>query len=167
LNKVKNKQSSSLLRFGIFSIKLLIASAVTFIFASFMHTQAVLSGLVNIGAEIPLSLRIQTVFVDFIGLLPTYGIIVLIGMLIAMPVANLVVKKLNLAVNSKPQKPQILLYAAAGALAMFCILMAMHPILNITVIAGARGWSGLLSQSIAGAIGGIAFALIRPIKSAN
>lgn len=165
MNNVKNKQSSKLCRLGIFSLRLLLASAVTFTFASFLHTQSVLSGLVSIGAKIPLSLRIKTVFVDFLGLLPTYGIIVLVGMLIAMPVAIFVMTKLHSMRKFIAQKYQIFVYAAAGALAMLCILLAMYPILNVTIIAGARGWFGLFSQSLAGAIGGMAFALIHTSES--
>jgi hypothetical protein len=58
----------------------------------------------------------------------------------------------------------MLVYAAAGGLAIVCILLAMYPILNVTMIAGARGWSGLLSQSIAGAIGGIIFANMKALR---
>ena len=165
MNNVKNKQSSKLCRFGIFSLRLLLASAATFTFASFLHTQFVLVGLVSVGAEIPLSLWIQTVFVDFLGLLSTYGIIVLIGMLIAMPAASFVMIKLHSMRNFIAQKYQIFVYAAAGALAMLCILLAMYNILNINVIAGARGWFGLFSQSLAGAIGGIAFAMLHAPES--
>lgn len=143
-----------------FCIKLVIASAATFILASALQTQAVLSGLLNIGAEIPISLRIQTIFVDLIGLFPTYGLVILLGMLIAMAVASLLISKLP----STPQTARTLVYATAGALAMLCILLAMYPILNVTMIAGARGWSGLLSQCIAGAIGGIIFANIKTVR---
>ncbi len=62
---------------------------------------------------------------------------------------------------NEPQKSQIWLYSLAGAVAIFTILAAMHPILNVSIIAGARGLSGLLTQSIAGAIGGAVFGLIK------
>jgi hypothetical protein len=127
-----------------------------------------MAGLISIGAEIPFALRMKTVFVDYIGLLPTYGIIIFIGMLIAMFTADIVAKTLqskrskskSRAQESK-QIPQIWVYALAGSLAIFTILAAMHPIMDITLIAGARGFSGLLAQSIAGAIGGTAFAVLR------
>ncbi len=90
-----NYQRTKLVRFGLFTFQLLITTIVTFIIASALHTQSVLSGLISVGAEIPLGLRIETVFVDFIGLLPTYGSIVFVGMLIAMTVAIFIAKKIQ------------------------------------------------------------------------
>ncbi len=90
-----NHQKTKLVRFGLFIFQLLITTIVTFIIASALHTQSVLSGLISVGAEIPLGLRIETVFVDFVGLLPTYGSIVFVGMLIAMTVAILIAKKIQ------------------------------------------------------------------------
>jgi hypothetical protein len=157
---------TKLTRFGLFMFQLLVATLVTFLIASALHTQSVLSGLISVGAEIPLSLRIKTVFVDFAGLLPTYGVIVFVGMLIAMSVALLIANKLLSAKHAnKPQSPsqssQLWLFSLAGATAVFTLLSAMHPILDVSIIAGARGLSGLLTQSIAGAIGGLVFALVR------
>lgn len=157
---------TKLVRFGLFMFQLLVATLVTFLIASALHTQSVLSGLISVGAEIPLSLRIKTVFVDFAGLLPTYGVIVFVGMLIAMSVALLIANKLLSAKHANnPQSPaqssQLWLFSLAGAVAVFTLLSAMHPILDVSIIAGARGLSGLLTQSIAGAIGGLVFALLR------
>jgi hypothetical protein len=161
-------QRTKLVRFGLFMFQLLVATLVTFLIASALHTQSVLSGLISVGAEIPLSLRIETVFIDFAGLLPTYGVIVFVGMLIAMSVALLIANKLLSAsakqtnnAQSPVQSSQLWLFSLAGAAAVFTLLSAMHPILDVSIIAGARGLSGLLTQSIAGAIGGLAFALLR------
>jgi hypothetical protein len=161
-------QRTKLVRFGLFMFQLIVATLVTFLIASALHTQSVLSGLISVGAEIPLALRIKTVFVDFAGLLPTYGVIVFVGMLIAMSVALLIANKLQ-STSSKQENSsqssfktsQLWLFALAGAVAIFTLLSAMHPILDVSIIAGARGISGLLTQSIAGAIGGLAFALVR------
>ncbi len=159
---------TKLVRFGLFMFQLLLATLVTFLIASALHTQSVLSGLIFVGAEIPLALKIKTIFIDFAGLLPTYGVIVFVGMLIAMSVTLLIAKSL-LAASSKNvdnaqsslQSSQLWLFALAGAVAMFTLLSAMHPILDVSIIAGARGLTGLLTQSIAGAIGGATFAILR------
>jgi hypothetical protein len=163
-----NHQRTKLVRFGLFMSQLLMTTLVTFSIASALHTQSVLSGLISVGAEIPLGLRIETVFIDFVGLLPTYGSIVFVGMLIAMAVATLIAKKIQATprehTTKMPQKipkSALWVYTLAGAVAMFTLLAAMHPILNVSIIAGARGFSGLLTQSIAGAIGGAVFGLIR------
>lgn len=164
-SKTNNHKRTKLVRFGLFIFQLLITTIITFLIASALHTQSVLSGLIAVGADIPLSVRIKTVFVDFVGLLPTYGAIVLVGMLIAMSVAVLIAKTLLAKpvehTSDQTQKSQVWLYALAGAVAMFTLLAAMHPILNVSIIAGARGLSGLLTQSIAGAIGGAVFGLIK------
>lgn len=162
----KDKQKGKVIRLAIFIARLLLASAATFLLASALHTQSVLSDLSAVGAEIPLMLRIETVFTDWLGLLPTYGLIILVGMLIAMSVARLLVELIakrsthfTALSSGSAQTVLICLYAVAGGLAIFCILSAMHPILNVTIIAGARGWEGILSQSIAGTVGGAIFAL--------
>ncbi len=165
-NPTTINKRTKLVRFGLFMFQLLVATLVTFLIASALHTQSVLSGLISVGAEIPLSLRIKTVFVDFAGLLPTYGVIVFVGMLIAMSVALLIANKLLSARHANThqspyQSSQLWLFSLAGAVAVFTLLSAMHPILDVSIIAGARGLSGLLTQSIAGAIGGLVFASVR------
>ncbi|AGH43378.1 hypothetical protein C427_1269 [Paraglaciecola psychrophila 170] len=40
-------------------------------------------------------------------------------------------------------------------------LLAMHPILEITLLAGARSTFGFICQSLAGAMGGVVFANLR------
>ena len=159
---------SKLTRVARFFFQLIVATLIAFTVASALHTQAILSDLVAIGAEIPSSLLVQTMFVDFVGLLPSYGSIVFVGMIIAMTTTLLLIKKLI-----KPQmaelkvrhntffSAEVMLYALAGGVAMFTILAAMQPIMHITIIAGARGTSGLLMQTFAGVVGGAIFGLLR------
>lgn len=123
------------------------AGLICFTLASLFHTQAVLMGLTELGIQIELATRLSTIQEDFFGLLPTYGVIILIGLAIAFVIAHMIVTKFN-------QRP-LIMYPLAGALAMLTILMAMHPILNITLLAGAREVSGIILQCIAGAIGGV------------
>jgi uncharacterized membrane protein YiaA len=166
-SEMSKKEKSKLMTTFRFLVQLFVATIVTFLVASTLHTQSVLSNLISLGVEIPLSLKIKTVFEDFIGLLPSYGLIILIGMLIAMLVAGLISKTLlsktmdDSAGRSHTQESQLWLYSLAGAVAIFTILAAMYPIMNITIIAGARGLSGMLMQSVAGAIGGLTFAIVK------
>jgi hypothetical protein len=138
--------------FLIFILQVLIASLLSFVVASLMHSQTTLSGLIEVGAKLSLNDKLTTVFYDFIGLLPAYGSIIFAGMLIAMPIASAIKRKLQISNR--------LIHCLAGAMAMVTILIAMHPILNVTLIAGARGTGGMLMQSIAGAIGGLAYAFL-------
>jgi cellobiose-specific phosphotransferase system component IIC len=135
----------------------LIASVVGFIFASMLHTQAVLAKLTDIGIIITLNDRLSTTWQDMLGLAPTYGIIILIGLTIAFSVTGLLNKKLH--------TKGTFLYPLAGGVAMLVMLLAMQPILNVSLIAGSRGTAGLVMQVIAGLIAGVCFA--RLIKKKN
>ncbi|WP_110430194.1 hypothetical protein [Glaciecola sp. KUL10] len=132
----------------------LIASALAcFVVASLLHTQSVLNRLIELGINIPISNRISTVFADLQGLAPTYGVILLAGLSIAFFVSSLLLKRFS----TNP----IIIYSIAGAVAVATILLAMQPILNITLLGGARGTFGFLSQCLAGALGGILFGALR------
>jgi hypothetical protein len=54
-----------------------------------------------------------------------------------------------------------LLYPLAGFVAIFVMLLAMQPVLGITLIAGARSTLGIVSQCLAGLIGGWLFMKLR------
>jgi nucleoside recognition membrane protein YjiH len=135
----------------------LIASIVGFLFASMLHTQSVLAGLSDIGVVIPLMDRLSTTGKDLVGLAPTYGVVILIALGIAFSVAGLLNKKLN--------TKAWYLYPLAGGLAFLVMLLAMQPILNVTLIAGARGTAGLIMQIIAGVIAGLCFASLLSSKT--
>ena len=53
------------------------------------------------------------------------------------------------------------LHAVGGALAMLLMLAIMHPLLNVTLIAGTRSFAGLCWQAIAGAVGGELYRILR------
>lgn len=132
---------------------LLAAALACFIVASMLHTQSVLNRLVELNIQIPTSERIATVLADLQGLAPSYGVIILIGLSIAFFITSLVLKRLTIN--------PIVLYSTAGMIAVGTILLAMYPILNITLLAGARGTFGFLSQCLAGALGGLLFGALR------
>jgi len=121
----------------------------TFTLASVLHSQFVVNELVKVGVKIRLLDRISLTIDDWIGLLPTYGIIIAVGLLIAFAIAGLLIKKL-------PTK-RFALFLIAGAAAFATFLLAMQPIMNITIIAGARE-AGFYAQILAGAVGGAVFA---------
>ncbi|SET80577.1 hypothetical protein SAMN05660429_02732 [Thalassotalea agarivorans] len=93
--------------------------------------------------------RLSLTFEDWLGLLPTYGVIIAIACLIAFLVASLLAKKLT--------HYRISLHVLAGVVAFTLVLLAIESLMNIHIIAGARGW-GFYAQLIAGATGGYVFA---------
>lgn len=97
--------------------------------------------------------RINLTFDDWFGLLPTYGAI--IG--IALAIAFIVTVKLS----KKLPNYTMALFILAGVSAFAVILALIESIMNIHIIAGARGW-GFYMQLLAGGIGGGVFAKLIP-----
>ena len=131
----------------------LIAAMATFLLASLAHSQFVLHELGKLGVEIDFATRLSSTLDDLTGLMPTYGIVVAISLLIGFLITTLVRKYLA--------KPAHWLYPVAGFVAILAAHIAMHPILDITLIAGARSTFGLICQCLAGAFGGWAFMNMR------
>ncbi len=123
----------------------------TFTLASLFHSQYVVNQLVDVGVVISLSDRINLTLDDWLGLLPTYGAIIAIALAIAFFAVVLLVKKF--------EKYSMVLFVASGITAFAVVLVAIESIMNIHIIAGARGW-GFYLQLLAGALGGLLFALL-------
>mgnify|MGYP000462892146 FL=1 len=120
----------------------------TFTLASLFHSQYVVNQLVNVGVVVGLSDRASLTFDDWLGLLPTYGAIIAL----ALAIAFFVTAKLN----KKFKKYSTQLFVIAGIVAFAIVLIAIESIMNIHIIAGARGW-GFYAQLLAGAVGGFTF----------
>ncbi|MFT4993719.1 MAG: hypothetical protein ACI965_000740 [Paraglaciecola sp.] len=131
----------------------LIAVLCTFILASLAHSQFVLAELRALGIKIDLANRLTMSIDDLLGLLPIYAPAIGLSLLVALGTAALL----------KKYRPQLtpLLYPLAGFVAILVMLLAMHPILGITLIAGARSTLGFVSQCLAGLIGGWLFMQLR------
>ena len=123
----------------------------TFTLASLFHSQYVVNQLVDVGVVVSLSDRINLTLDDWLGLLPTYGAIIAIALAIAFFAVVLLVKKFK--------KYSMALFVASGITAFAVVLVAIESIMNIHIIAGARGW-GFYLQLLAGALGGLLFALL-------
>ena len=127
----------------------LVSWLLTFTLASLFHSQYVVNQLVNVGVVVGFNDRVNLTLEDWLGLLPTYGAIIAIALAIAFLVTWLIAKKV------KKQCAQ--LFVIAGIVAFASALIAIESIMNITIIAGARGW-GFYMQLLAGAVGGYVFA---------
>ncbi|WP_265618180.1 hypothetical protein [Alteromonas aquimaris] len=127
----------------------LIGSTVAFVLASIMHTQMVLIGLLDIDVKISVANWLSTSFQDIWGLLPTYAPVIAFALFIAMLVVVLFAKFII--------APKLLAFIG-GATAVLTVLITMQPILDVTLIAGAREPLGFALQCLSGAIGGLTFA---------
>ena len=134
----------------------LVSWLLTFTLASLFHSQYVVNQLVNVGVVVSLSDRINLTLDDWLGLFPTYGAIIAI----ALAIAFLVTAKLT----KKVKQYSVALFIAAGVAALAVVLIAIESIMNIHIIAGARGW-GFYMQLLAGAVGGYTFSHL--IKTAR
>jgi hypothetical protein len=116
----------------------------TFTLASMAHTQF------NIW-------RIAMTWHDWLGLLPTYGVIIAAGLLLGWLICTEILHFTH-AQGSIVQAS----YVLAGGITIGVIHTAMYPILHVTLIAGARDF-GLLLQILCGLIGACWF--VYPITS--
>ena len=137
----------------------LYASVTGFITASTSHSQFVLSRLTSLGIDIPLRVRVLSTFDDIIGLSLTYLPILAIGLALGFSCAHWLAWKL-------PHQRKIL-FALAGFCAVETILLCMYPIMEITLIAGARSWGGLIAQGLSGALAGLIFVATTPTKTSQ
>jgi hypothetical protein len=131
----------------------LVAVIFAFIIASLFHSQFVMAELSKVGVEILFNDRLSMSIDDLLGLYPTYGIVIAVSYFISFIVAGLLIKRFTLSPN--------ILYFLAGGVGVTVALLAMHPILEITLLAGARSTFGFICQSLAGALGGVVFANLR------
>lgn len=134
-----------------FLLSLLPAWLVCFTAASLAHTQSVLAGLTALDINIPLSKRLSMTLFDLSGLFPSYGLGVLLALLLALGFYHWLFR---------PWRISVMLYAVAGAMGIATLLLAMYPVMHITLLAGARGPFGFTLQCLAGALGGVVFAQV-------
>ncbi len=127
----------------------LLAVLCCFVMASLFHSQFVLHGLTELGVDIELKTRLSSSWDDLLGLLPTYGAVILGSLLIGFSCVGLIKRFTKFTSNW--------LFPFAGLVAVAAALMAMQPILNITLLAGARDTAGFAAQCFAGLFGGWAF----------
>ncbi|QDP00934.1 hypothetical protein [Thalassotalea sp. PS06] len=141
-----------------FLLPFLVSWLLTFSLASLFHSQYVVNQLVKVGVVVEFGDRLNLTFDDWLGLLPTYGTIIAVALLIAFGIAGWISKKL--------ENYRLPLFILAGIAAFITVLLAIESIMNINIIAGARGW-GFYAQLLAGAIGGYVFARMSAVKSAE
>lgn len=131
------------------------------ILVSIANTHVVLEGLTGVGAEIPTAVRAEAILDDLTGFGPVLGILLLIGFLIAFPVAGFTARLLGPGWRN-------IGYTMAGGVAVFAIISGITLYYNqmldstITPVASGRNWSGLLVLSLGGAAAGLVFALLKP-----
>lgn len=132
------------------------ASLLTFLLASIVHSQFVIHALIAINIEVTWLDRLNMTLQDLQGLFPTLGPIISFSLLCGFLLVTLLNK-----LSKDSQQFNAILLPIAGGVALWLMIFAMHPIMNITVIASARSSAGIASLSVCGAIGGWLFGRLR------
>ncbi|MCE9524276.1 MAG: hypothetical protein K8S25_17795 [Alphaproteobacteria bacterium] len=108
-------------------------------------------------AAIPMGDRINWILHDLVGLQPLFGALAGVALLIAFLVAGFLARFTGL-------RP--IVFAVAGAVAIFVLFTVMKWQLGTVGVFGARGTMGLAAQMVAGLLAGLLFAqLSRPRES--
>jgi hypothetical protein len=130
----------------------------TLVIASLVHTHFTLQGLRALGVAVSPGDAWAMARGDFSGLGPAFGAVIALALLIGFVVAALVRRALPW--------PRPVAYGLGGGAALLAALWLMHWSFEITPIGSARSWAGFLSLGLAGAIGGVLFALISRPRAA-
>lgn len=135
-----------------------VAVLATLVVASLVHTHFTLQGLRALGAVISPADAWATAQGDLAGLGPAFGAVIALALLIGFLVAGLARRYVKW--------PRPVAYGLGGGAALLTALWLMHWSFEITPIGSARSWAGFLSLGVAGALGGVLFALLSRPRTA-
>lgn len=141
-------------------IAYLICVATTYLIGVALVSQFNLARISELGHQVGMNDRLQTVFHDWLGMLATYLPLIAIALLIALLFTGLLLTRF---ISRSP-----VLYVLAGFVALVALHQIMYVVLGLTGIAATRTLFGLLAQGLAGAIGGyVYYRLSNPSVSAT
>jgi hypothetical protein len=135
------------------------AVVAAFLAASILATQFILANVAEMGMDVSLGVRLQATLHDIAGLSATYLPLIAIAFLVALLVASGITRVLP--------RQRLLLFTLAGAVGIIALHTIMKAVLGLSGIAATRTLAGLLSQGLAGALGGYVFFTIREATSAD
>jgi hypothetical protein len=134
-----------------------VAVLVTYMLACFAASQSVAGRLGDMGIPVSLAERLQMSGQDLLGMAGLFLPLIAVGLLLAFLVAGFLGRR-------SPQRRSVL-FILAGAMAMFSIHLALQWSFDITLVAVARTPLGLLSQALAGAVGGWLFTRLKKVPA--
>ncbi len=118
----------------------------TYVIAVVLVSQLNIARVTELGYAVGLSDRIAMVLHDWVGMLGAYLPLMAIALLIAWVITALVV--------SRFVPSSAALYALAGFTGMLALHLILHAVFQMTPVAPTRTLFGLISQGVAGALGG-------------
>ncbi len=137
----------------------LLAAGTTYVLAAVFYTHRVLAKQAEIGVQFTTEQRVETHMANLGGLV-VYGGVLAAGLVVAFLIAWGVKRIL------RPLAP--IAYPTAGAAAVLAAVMFVEQQLGggAGVLGGAREPVGVALQGLAGGVGGLVFALLRPAGQA-
>ena len=123
-----------------------------YVLAALVSTQMTLNNVVALGLPVTVADRFAAALHDLAGLAPTYVPLIAISLLIAFPIMALVARFVPV--------PRTLGFVLAGAVALLVVHLAMYAVLGMHPLPVTRSVIGLAGQVAAGAVGGLAFAVL-------
>jgi len=133
----------------------LLAILMAYVLATLAASQSVAAQLADMGVPLSFAERLQMSGKDLLGMTGLFLPLIAVGMTIALCVAAWLGRR-------QPQRRTVL-FMLAGAVAMLSIHLALQWSFDITLVAVARSHLGMLSQALAGAVGGWLFTRIKPV----
>lgn len=120
-----------------------------YVLATVLVSWTNIQAIVDLGFEITMSQRGDTIIHDLVSMTATYLPLMAIALLIGFLVAGLIIR----------MKPSLAFvgYVLAGFVAVVVLHVAMKAALGLTGIAAVRGMMGLIVQGLAGAFAGWCF----------
>lgn len=102
-------------------------------------------------AQLSVNERLGWIAHDVVGLQPLFGALAAVALLVAFLVSGLVARYTGL---------RTIVFAVAGAVAIFVLFTTMKSVLGTVGVFGARGAMGLGAQMFAGLLAGLVFAMM-------
>lgn len=141
--------------FKLLTVKLgiyLAAVLTAYVLAAITATQSVVSRLSGMGVDMSLAERLAMTLRDLAGMAGMFLPLIAFGFLAAFLFTALLCRWWG--------RWRVLLYIIAGAVALAAIHLALNFAFEITPVAIARSYFGLLVQALAGAAGGFTYVLL-------
>jgi hypothetical protein len=148
-----------ILRYG---IAFGVAAVVTYVLAATFYAQTIIGELTKLGVEVSFMDRVRHSIDDILGMTDsafgvraTYAVVLVAGLLVAFPVA--------LGVKAVLKPLARIAYPVAGAAAVGMVVFLIWKTQGPGAVAAIREPLGVALQVLAGLIGGIVFAVLRPV----
>ncbi len=126
-----------------------LAVLVTYSSAVICVSQWNIASVMQLGLPVSTGARFAAAFHDLANMLGIYLPVISIGLLVAFGVAWLLIKYLF--------KQPVILYPLAGFVALLTVHIALKLVFDVSAVAPTRHFAGLLSQALAGGLGGYVF----------